>query len=641
MGIAPAVPAAATVPHHGQRGGVLVLTTLWMAVALACLLVLDIGNLFWQQRELQKVADLAAQAGASAPLSDACRANDAAVAGYNARANGFQTGSGTLQVQPGVWQPQGADLTTFFTAGAAPANACQVTVTRTVPYFFVWPVAAGGSRTLTARATAVQAPQVARLAVRSTLVTVNSSQAIILNAVLGGLLGGSLNLSAAGWEGLLGTQLQLLQFLDALALELGLEAGDYAGVLRTQVELGVLLHTMLDVLQLQGGVANGTLSALQDVHLATVAVPPLYLQLQQLLQLQAGTPRSALATSLGVFDLVQTMVQTSQHNQAVAGAVLVPLGVAHVAVRLKVVEPPQLSALGDPARARLDPLGPDRLWVRTAQVRVLVSADLPVVGAATTALNALLKLVSPAVALFNLLSGNADGWADLELLPPPVRLDVSLDLGGGAAWVTDFACQPQAKSLTTTVRTAMADIRLGRLGATAQEAATRAFSSSAPVIMGALPVLDAGCLGCDGVGRRTPLYFGGLGVRGDTPVAARTVAPVVLAQPPRLDAGPPQWAQVSTQNIVQSLSATVSSLAVLQRLPADPRASPGGIQSLWNLLDDVASGLLGLLSGLIGQILAPVLDPLVNTLLRALGIDLAVAEVGGQLNCGGAAELVY
>ena len=30
-----------------------------------------------------------------------------------------------------------------------------------------------------------------------------------------------------------------------------------------------------------------------------------------------------------------------------------------------------------------------------------------------------------------------------------------------------------------------------------------------------------------------------------------------------------------------------------------------------------------------------------TSLLRLLGVDLALTEVGGQLNCGGAAELVY
>lgn len=45
---------------------------------------------------------------------------------------------------------------------------------------------------------------------------------------------------------------------------------------------------------------------------------------------------------------------------------------------MKVIEPPQFSAIGDPARAKADPLGPDRIYVRTAQVRTLLSVNLPV-----------------------------------------------------------------------------------------------------------------------------------------------------------------------------------------------------------------------------------------------------------------------
>ena len=55
--------------HHFQQGAVALVAALWMGVALACLMVLDIGNLFWQQRELQKMADFAAIAGATDPAS--------------------------------------------------------------------------------------------------------------------------------------------------------------------------------------------------------------------------------------------------------------------------------------------------------------------------------------------------------------------------------------------------------------------------------------------------------------------------------------------------------------------------------------------------------------------------------------------
>lgn len=628
--------------HHrrAQRGGVLVIVALWMGVALACLLVLDIGHLFWQQRELQKTADMAALAGAAEEVGTACRADAAAPAGRNARDNGYAEGVGqSLQAQPGRWSPQAGAPAPFFVAGAAPFNACHVQVMHTVPYFFVWPAAAGSARTLHAQATAAQTPRVARLSVRSTLAAVDSSQSPLLNAVLGGLLGGSLNLSAAGWNGLLATQVDLLQFLDALALKLGVNAGDYDSLLTTDMALGVLLETLVEVLNHSSTASDG-ISALEGIQQALVTAPPMQLQLQQLVRLQSGLDRAALETSLNVFDLVQAAVQVGNGNRAVVAAVAIPLGIAKVAVHLQVLDPPQLTALGDPERAKQDPLGPDGLFVRTAQVRLLAQVDVPLVGAAMAAVNAVLKLVSPAIALLNLLTGNADGYADLELLPPPSRLDLSLELGGGAAYVTDYACQVGAKSLTTSVRTSLADIQLGRLGRDADEALRNAFSSRAPVAMGALPVLDVGCWGCEGAGKRTPQYFGGLGVAVNNSVAARQVDHWVLSQPPRTDE-PPMWAGISTIDIVQSLTTTVRGLGVLQDLPAHPHASPGGIGAIFALLTDVTNALLALVSGLIAEVLAPLLDPLVSGVLRLLGVDLAITEVGGQLNCGGSAQLVY
>jgi uncharacterized membrane protein len=49
------------------------LGALWLMIAVICLATIDIGNVFWQKRELQKIADLAALAGASGGLPGACQ----------------------------------------------------------------------------------------------------------------------------------------------------------------------------------------------------------------------------------------------------------------------------------------------------------------------------------------------------------------------------------------------------------------------------------------------------------------------------------------------------------------------------------------------------------------------------------------
>ena len=59
-----------------QSGAVAMLGALWLMIAVICLATIDIGNVFWQKRELQKIADLAALAGASGVLDQSsCKGN--------------------------------------------------------------------------------------------------------------------------------------------------------------------------------------------------------------------------------------------------------------------------------------------------------------------------------------------------------------------------------------------------------------------------------------------------------------------------------------------------------------------------------------------------------------------------------------
>ncbi|MGE8397384.1 MAG: hypothetical protein ACN6NT_07270, partial [Comamonas sp.] len=82
-------------------------------------------------------------------------------------------------------------------------------------------------------------------------------------------------------------------------------------------------------------------------------------------------------------------------------------------------------------------------------------------------------------------------------------------------------------------------------------------------------------------------------------------------------------------------------LKALSKLPADHRASPGGIQGLVNSLNELLSSVLGVLNTLILTVLAPLLDPILNAVLDILGADLADAGVSARLMCGGSPELVY
>lgn len=76
-------------------------------------------------------------------------------------------------------------------------------------------------------------------------------------------------------------------------------------------------------------------------------------------------------------------------SDSAAGIDLSPsvLGLANGRIRVKVIEPQQISSVGDPSK--------DELRVHTAQVKVLVSVDLPLLDSVVGLVNAVLDLAAP------------------------------------------------------------------------------------------------------------------------------------------------------------------------------------------------------------------------------------------------------
>lgn len=77
------------------------------------------------------------------------------------------------------------------------------------------------------------------------------------------------------------------------------------------------------------------------------------LKVGDLLKVATGTPAAALNTSVQLFQLLETVAQLSSSKSAVSAAaqVNIPL-VGTVSIQTKVIEPPQLSAIGNPAKAK-------------------------------------------------------------------------------------------------------------------------------------------------------------------------------------------------------------------------------------------------------------------------------------------------
>lgn len=624
-----------------ERGSLLVQFAVMLSVLVAILGVVDIGYMYYAKRDLQRIADLAALEAASAIGVSARDPQEACVeAGRRAIDNNWPAALvrdvDVVPVNCGHWveQPGVKEVKSDGALNAAHV-VLQAESLRLLPG--TW------SRTVMAEATARTQARVAQLSVRSQLLEIASENSPLLNALVGGLLGGNLNIGVMGWEGLAQGNVKLLEYLDALKLELGLQAGGYDQLLDADVGVGVLLRVLADVLEQQGNTAGVALQALESMAGLALPVPGLQLKLADLLGLQAGAADTALRTNLNVLELVMATVQVGNSNSALSAGVELPLGVLNASVALKVIEPPQLSLARDPELARQNPYGPDQIFVRTAQTRLLVSVEVPVLGALSSAVNGLLTLLSPVLNLANLLTGGFTfggvEYIDAQVLPTPFRLDIGIDVAASQANLTDYQCMAGNKTVTASVSRSVSDIRVGRWGNSKEEARNNAFSSTSLSQMQPVPVVRLDCIGCDGVGKRTPQYFGGLGLKLELPLVANAESVVIPV--PDGDGFSEPVDSSSDLNLIRSLGPTVMGLNALPSLPADPRASPAGVGGILKAVSGLLGSVLGLVNSLLVTVLAPVLDPVLNGLLRLLGLGVAEAGVGARLVCGGGAELVY
>ena len=644
-----------------QRGAIGLTAAMTLGVAvLMMLLVVDTGRLYMEQRKLQRVVDNAAleavsRGGHCLPgLTAATYAGQSAVRnGYTVdTANTLSTSCGTLLT--------GADGMRTFTADAAQSAAVRVAASRTVTTSFARGIralfsGASVSQNTTLQASAVAAkpqPTVAQLNIRSNLASIDSAQSNILNPLFSGLLGGNVNLTALGWDGLLKTDINLLKYLDQLAINLNVAAGNYSQLLNTQASVTQLIQAAATVAQLNGATAE-VITALGALQVAAINAAPV--RLGEILQLQTGTTSAGLDANLQLLQLIQGVVQLANSKSAVAATLPINLpGLANVTVRVKVIEPPQFSAIGDPARAKANPLGPDRIFVRTAQIRTMLSVNLPVltgvtglanavlglVGTLTPTLNALLSLnlVDTLNSVLCLLGAGCE-QLDPKLLPSP-RIDIALDAGGAKSYVTDYSCPTGStgtKSLTAHTITSIADLKVGQIDP------INAFSSVAEPTVMPLPLIDLGTVTCHkilGIGSCNPATHvqyraGGIGIKLDTSVAQNSQdllfsSATPFATPANLKLPPSIQAVVPTNDIVASLANSLAGINLIVYRPVGSNPLGAIVTGVASLISDVTNRLLPVVTGRI----SPLLDPLLNNLLKSLGINLMDVDVGANMTCG-------
>ena len=243
-GVGPRVSRAARMTAE-RRGNVATMTALTMPLVLGIgAIAIDEASLYVEKREAQAITDLAAIAAASdltraeftalGVLSDNRIVDLATIeqgsADEEEDTDGAGAGDDDVQVEPGRYAANPALAASVrFTPGAEPANAVRVTVRKRGHRYFAGALVKPPR--ITVRAVATAMPQ-ATFSVGSRLASLHGG---VLNALLGELLGGQVTLSAMDYQALLGAQVGLFSFLDALAIETDLTAVTYETLIDTEV----------------------------------------------------------------------------------------------------------------------------------------------------------------------------------------------------------------------------------------------------------------------------------------------------------------------------------------------------------------------------------------------------------------------
>lgn len=583
----------------GERGAIAPFAALMLVPLIGtAALATDVGLWYAQQRHLQVATDVSA-------LSAALKITDAtAIAGNLLKANGFETASLTSAV-PGVYCPDGATpadrfktgLTACETGGAAPDeySAVQVTAHTTVPGVLSRSLmktddgqagqggASGqeGIYPISTRSTAARIDE-AGLQAGTGLLTLDTTQSPLLNAVLGGVLGTKINLTAVHYNGLVNADIDALTFLDALATHVGASVGTYDGLLDSRIKVGDILQAAIDVLHRQGNIAGVDLDALNallalqsqitgnpDLALGTL----LDLGFWKTQEVGSSTKPSALQAGLNLYQLVTLSAQVANSQNFISiPALTVGLpGIASVTVSATVIEKPQRPPFA---------FGPKGISVHTAQVRTQIKLQL--------------------LDLFGLLGQG-------------VQLPVYIEAASGDATLGPITCDPDVRvEVDATVHAAAAYI-----GTTTMDVMTN-FSHKIDYQkdIQRAPLVDVGLL-----------FIGLVHIDGRAKLELFEGQKTMVFDKQDIDDQVAQ--QVWGGGVVDNLLGSLGIDPVTKQPNLDLRACILTLGQTCLLPVDlsVVSGTVTALNQLLAPVIKGLLDPLVDNLLAALGVRVGVMDV--------------
>jgi len=462
-----------------DRGNIAIMAAVCMViVAGMAAFGVDLGTIFTDKRRVQSAADLAAIVAAS-DLSHAPSAAAATVSKNNYPPDSL------VAVETGVYRAD-ASLAPQqrFMPGGAPANAVRVSMQAKTQLFF-GRVLTGDSYFNVKAMSVASTTQLATFAIGSRLVSLNGG---LLNALLGQLLGTSLSLSVLDYQSLINAQVNLFDFLSALATRANLTGVSYDTLLQSSLKVGDVIGA------LQATVGGPASSVLANVG-ASLSGVTTQIGLSNLVDLGpygdlpiGQQPR--VGVSVGAFDLLSTTAQLANgtHQAAVNLNVALP-GIAGVTLQITIGE--------RPVGTSWITVGAAGASVHTAQTRIYAKiqligsgqvsvVNLPVyveVASGTATLNSVscgYPDIKTTTAQLGVSPGIVDAWignvsaADMTNFstkpnPPPATI---VDLG--AIKVAARAHATMANSSPTKVNFSYADIQ----ARTKKTVNTTSFTSS-------------------------------------------------------------------------------------------------------------------------------------------------------------------
>ncbi len=425
-----------SVLRRERAGSVSVLMALSIVVLVCFMgLVIDLGDLNDAHRRLQGAADLAAAAAASNLAGPTAAANSVAVDnGYGA--------SAVTSVVTGTYTPDPTvAVAKRFTASTQNVNAAQVIMSNPQQLYFnnvfnlsgqrSGGAAIGGSAAVGAQAIGVNIVQAA-FTVGSGLATVNGG---IVNSVLGGLFGSSLSLSVLDYAALASAPVDLFQFSNALATELGVTGVTYNQLLSGTVSVGQFVRAIQ--LATAGGAAT---TAVADLY-AALSSDSQTINLSQLLNLgyfgyyQVGGPNS-MAASVSIYQLLSQAAQLAGAGHLVSLNLNAGIsGIASATATLSVGEPATSTAMIS--------VGYAGATVHTAQTRLALNITLgSTLLGATVQVPLYLEIASATGTLSSISCNVLDSTSESVALKVTPGV-ASLSIGStGAADLTNFSVEP-------------------------------------------------------------------------------------------------------------------------------------------------------------------------------------------------------